>query len=305
MSGEHFSMDTIHHSRTEFHLGESASGTIDPTERSLNAELLTKLERDILSSRFDVTVPSDISLPCGCIDGRCPAKDDAFNALPNAAGGTLSLMVGELLTDKANIASTALTTEEALASLIGHLKTIGKADQIGGHTGPAHGPNADQVSGCGANDALYDIIGQIVDKKDTIEHVLMTLGIDASSFNTIVNHATEMRANPDYFVSGRKVADTLFAESPDGNCPQLIGAHNEVLIRLNNIPGTTIDRRALAGIYGDDFQIFNVDVWALQEAAQSLSATKVEAANKFAAMVTYQVATALQLCGPGMRVLVR
>jgi hypothetical protein len=306
MNGEKFSMDKVETIQHGFALGEAAVGTIDPSSRELDAAVSAQLEQDIRSDRFDVPVLDGVFLPCGCIDGRCPHDGEAFNPVPNAAGGTLSLLVGELLTNESNVASTASNSEEALASLITYLQSQNYGNQIGGHTAPSHGDET--ASGCGANDKLKEILGQIVEKPEVILGVLNMLQIPVdkeAAFPSMVTKAKSLLERPDYFLSGNAVAETLKSASPEGNCPELQGGHNEVIIRLNTVEGTTIDRRAIKEAYGDNYQIFNVDVWALKKAAETLSYTKEEAENKFAAMVAYQVATAHQLCGPSMRVIVR
>ena len=306
MNGEHFSMEveTLQHG---FALGEAATGTIDPSSRELDVNKVEQLENDLRAGRFDVPVVEGFFLPCGCIDGRCPHEGEAFNAVPNAAGGTLSLLVGELLTTESNIESTAATSQEALASLIAYLQSVGYGEQIGGHTGPAHGPNAELASGCGANDALAPILGQIVEKPDVILGVFEKLDIAVDkegAFPHMLEKAQALLDRDGYFNAGKEVANTLKTASPEGNCPDLQGGHNEILIRLNMTEGTTLDRRALKDAYGDDYQVFEVDVWALQKAAETLSFTPEEKDSKFMAMVAYQVGTALQLCGPSMRVVV-
>ena len=303
MTGEHFSMETIETTQRGFALGEAATGSIDPELRGLDNEILSHLEAEVLAGRFDVPVAEGMFLPCGCIDGRCPHADTAFNAVPNAAGGTLSLLVGEMLTNESNLAVTAETSEEALASLIQYLQTAGYGDQVGGHTGPTHGSEA--ASGCGANDQLGAILGQIAQKPAVMAATLKTLGVavdEAKAFPAMIDKASAYVARPEYFATGKQVGATLQSASPNGNCPELIGGHNEVMIRLNTTEGTTLDRRALQEAYGDDYQVFNVDVWSLKKAAETLSSSTEEADDKFAAMVMYQVATALQLCGPSMRV---
>lgn len=315
MNGEQFSMDKVETTQRGFALGEAATGTIDPGSRELDVNKVEQLESDVLEGRFDIPVLEGFFLPCGCIDGRCPHDDEAFNAVPNAAGGTLSLLVGELLTTESNLASAASNSEEALASLIAYLQTQGYGDQIGGHTGAIHlRENASDeeiakaklTSGCGANDALAPIFGQMVEKPEVMLGVLDKLGISMdkdTTFPAMLQKAETLLDRDGYFKAGKEVAGTLRAASPEGNCPELQGGHNEVFIRLNMAEGTTLDRRALKEAYGDDYQVFNVDVWALKKAADALSYTEEEAENKFAAMVMYQVATALQLCGPSMKVL--
>ncbi len=291
--------------RTQLTLGEAATGNIDPVQRSLDKEKLEQFEQDVLSDKFDIAVAEGVVLPCGCIDGRCPHKDEAFNAVPNAAGGTLTLLVGELLTDGKNVASTAENSEEALASLVEYLKTTQYADQVGGHTGPQHGNP--EASGCGANDKLRGIMSQVAEKSDVIAATLDKLGVPVSddAFADMVARARDLSENEDYFKPGKDVAETLQAEAPEGNCPALLGDHNELLIRINTVEGTTIDRRAIEAEYGEDFQVFNVDLWAVKNAAEAMSTTPEEAEDKFAAMVVYQLATALELCGPSMRAVVR
>lgn len=315
MNGEQFSMDKIETIQHGFALGEAATGTIDPGSRELDANKVEQLESDVLAGRFDVPVLEGFFLPCGCIDGRCPHDGEAFNPVPNAAGGTLSLLVGELLTTESNLASAATNSEEALASLIAYLQSQGYGDQIGGHTGEIHLRNnaseeeiakAKLISGCGANDALAPIFGQMIEKPEVMLGVLDKLGVGIdkeTAFPAMLDKAKILLDRDGYFKSGKEVAGTLRAAAPEGNCPELQGSHNEVFIRLNMTEGTTLDRRALKEAYGDDYQVFNVDVWALRKAADTLSYTEEEANSKFAAMVIYQVATALQLCGPTMRVL--
>lgn len=304
MSGERFSTDIIKTTRLQFELGTAASGTIDPAGRELEPDIVKSLENDIVTGYFDVPVTEGIILPCGCIDGRCPRPDDVFNAVPNAAGGTLSLLVGELLTDEVQLANSQ-TSAEALSSLIGRLQDRGYENQIGGHSGPAHG--SETASGCGANDQLPAILQQMTEKPDVFLSVLDKLNVPRGSeaeFTNLIVKAKQLVDDTSYFSTGKTIAELLDNVSVEGNCPALVGAHNELLIRLNTNEGTTLDRRAIQAAYGDDYQIFNVDVWSLKRASEVLSHSDDEARRKFAAMVMYQVATALQLCGPSMRVIV-
>lgn len=299
-------MDTVETLRHGLLLGEAATGTINPADRMLDRETLVHLEQSILAGQFDAPVVEGVFLPCGCIDGRCPRSEAAFQMVPNAAGGTLSLLVGELLTTETNVAVDAADSGQALTSLIAFLQKQGYGDQVGGHTGPNHG--SETASGCGANDQLPAILSQMVEKPAVMAGVLERLGVEVDTETALVGmiaKADMLVQHPHYFKSGKEIAATLASASPDGNCPDLVGAHNEILIRLNTVEGTTLNRRALKDAYGDDYQVFNVDVWALKTAAETLSYSEEEAENKFAAMVMYQVATALQLCGPSMKVVVR
>lgn len=297
-------MNSVEETLQGYSLGKTAVGTIDPGTRSLDTRMVEQLENDVLNGVFDVPVSKGVSLPCACIDGRLPLASENLNFVPNAAGGTLTLLMGELLTTSSNIATTANTSEKAMNSLLAFLQSQGLSDQIGGHSGTVNG--SAMTSGCGANDHLVSITKLITQKSEEILSILRDLNISIDKekvFYPISENAKQLLQKSGYFSTGAEIARTLEAASPDGNFPHLQGEHNEVFIRLNMTVGTTLDRHALTKAYDDDYQVFNVDVWAIENAAETLSYSADEKTKKFVAMIIYQVATAMQLCGPSMRII--
>jgi hypothetical protein len=73
---------------------------------------------------------------------------------------------------------------------------------------------------------------------------------------------------------------------------------------INKRQDTTLDRNALAAEFGSDYQAFNVDAWAFEEAARVTSLSDEEVKQKIAAMTFYNLATTLVLAGSKMRVVV-
>lgn len=72
-------------------------------------------------------------------------------------------------------------------------------------------------------------------------------------------------------------------------------------------PGTTLDRNTLAKKYGNTYQAFNVDAWAFEPTARAIvgdDASDETIQQVVLAMVYYNLATAITLCGPGMRMIV-
>lgn len=87
---------------------------------------------------------------------------------------------------------------------------------------------------------------------------------------------------------------------------ELQGAHNEVVAIVNMRPGTTLDRGKLVEKYGSDYQAFNVDAWAFETAARELYNDAIsddEVQDFVVAMTYYNIATAITLCGPNMRII--
>lgn len=230
-------------------------------------------------------------VPVICIDGR----PNGFNLLPNAAGGTETLFVADDLVNQ-RYATEDGTTVGGYKNVIDQV--ISKGGQVGGHDDQHHGLEG---SGCGANDKLPLIYDFLQRKGDTIRSVAGALGIDVSDklHDKIIANATERTI----FSNGAEMLTTLEAEE-DAVVERLTGEHKEVIAVINTQKGTTLDRRALAEEYGEDYEAFNVDVWAFEEAARMLSDDETEIAELVTAMVYYNLATTHVLTGNGLRIIV-
>lgn len=236
--------------------------------------------------------PAEATIPVVCKDGRF----GGFHMLPNAAGGSETLFVADDLTNK-------LYAGDDGTTLLGYKnvldRVVEQGFQVGGHDDEIH---EDGTSGCGANDRLPAIYDFITRKADTIRTMAGQLGIDVSDVlhaKIVGNAATRTE-----FSSGADMLAVLESHDDEVIVEHLEGQHQEVVAVINTKEGTTLDRRAISERYGDQYESFNVDVWAFMNAARLLSGNPEQQHELAVAMVYYNLATAHVLCAPNMRVIV-
>lgn len=273
-----------------FILLEGAEGAIQ-TKEIHDQDTVDELTQDVVEGVF--LVPTAKSIPCKCIDGR-----SCMNATegPNAAGGTETIFVAQDLT-RQSPAGPDETIVAGMQKLVQDLQSQNLP--VGGHSDDHHEDPND--SGCGDNDRLPKIYDMIVRKADLIkqyaEAILGTV-INDETHKLIIRNAA---ARTD-FSRGSEVLRVL--ESEGAQLETLEGSHNEVVAAINFRSGTTLDRTQVADKYGPSYQSFQVDAWSFQKAAEAISDTIDETQQRVVAMTYYNLATALVLCGPNMRVVV-
>ncbi len=276
--------DTI---ENNYPLLQHAEGTIEAGfEQQERLDEVTEL---LVTGEFH-TLVEDYGM-IKCIDGR----PGGYGLYPNTAGGTETLLVADDLTTK-RFADETGTTVNAYRNLIHYLEEAG--EMVGGH-GDNHAEGA--ASGCGANDKLEKIYAFMVRSADILRELAEKLGVvvDDITHDTIIANA----AARTQFSTGAELLSVLL-ENENAHHEELLDVHNEVVAVINTQPDTSLDRQALADHFGDDYQAFNVDVWAFSGAAASIAELPEEISAKVVAMVYYNLATAHVLCGKGMRVVV-
>lgn len=279
-------------------LGRAATGTLGPEGRNIEAEVLANFYERLATDEFYVPVPTvhgrDVTIPCGCVDGRCGA-----HLVPNAAGGTETIVIADALTTERQRAE-GQTVAEHIAAYADFLIQSGLS--VGGHGDDGeHGPE-----GCGANKKLALILEKIVASKSEIAAHMLALGVTASDVlvDALADKAARLLDEGYAVTAGRPVYDALKDRSPE-TVATLRGQHGEVAVVINTKAGTTLDREALTAEFGGEIQAFNVDVWALKNAAELNSFSPEETDAKFAAMVMYNLATAMVLANSSLRIVVR
>ena len=275
----------------DFMLLSDATGTIQANDYQM--ERLDEFTNRVASGEFHVAVDGDV--PSKCIDGRsCPRATNG----PNAAGGTESVFVADDLTTK-HMAADDGSVRGGMENVIHTLQGLGHA--VGGHSDNRH---TDPLqSGCGANDKLPTIYEMITAKpaaiKGIAEAILGPNSVDQATEQLILKNAAQ-RGD---FAFGHDIV-ALLQDVDNAKLEELQGSHNEVVAVINLRPNTTLDRRALIDEFGVDYQAFNVDAWSFHAAAKATSLTVEEIQQKVVAMTYYNIATALVLCGPQMRVVI-
>jgi hypothetical protein len=279
-----------------FKIGE---GNIDPEQRILDGEIdqnvLAEAAERLKNGEFYAKIDPK-SIPTKCVDGR--SRLDGLQELgANSAGGTLSVVMADALTTNRFRDSHEKAPEHA-RRVYRHLGE--KGYKIGGHDADHAGEDG---CGCGAEDALDaaseakpSIIRYMARRGDDIREFLSgyDVEIDDATHRLLVNNATRLYQEG-YATNGKELRSAMIAEAGESSVETLTGKHLEGILSINTKAGTTFDRQAFAAAFDGKIEAFNVDIWALQNAAQVTSVNDKEASQKFAAMLYYNVATAAVL----------
>ncbi len=242
-------------------------------------------------------------VPHKCVDGR--GRLDGVDSLgPDAAGGTMSLVIGDALTSgkfwqQGDTASTHAT--RVLQSWRARGARVGGHDADGAHGG----------CGCGACDKLEQTLAYIAGRGDELRAAIAALRVvvdDAT--HEEVKHAAQKLVASHYAGGGPAIIAAM--RSVDPTCVEtLTGEHNEVAVVINTKTGMTIDRakvRSLSDkiVPNAQLQTFNVDAWALHDSAEIMydhDEQKVQAL--YYATLCYNVAVAAVLSDASLRIIVR
>ena len=108
------------------------------------------------------------------------------------------------------------------------------------------------------------------------------------------------------------MVDTRLAENtePTGAHTDILqGSHHEAVVVMNQRAGTTLDRQALAREFDrtpdEHHQAFNIDTWAFAPSAEALyPGDPIAQQHATTAMLYYNLAAIMALCGPRMTVTV-
>jgi hypothetical protein len=254
-----------------------------------------------------------------CVDGR-PDEAGEFDIDPSAAGGTTSAVIGDALGPQAHRFGGANAATHAL-EIFTALDEAGYS--IGGHD-DNHAALPD-ASGCGAEDRLYEILDFIRQNGSTkIKPFLERIGVQVASSNvkeikdidTFITDRADALIKQKYVVPGGELRAAMVRVAGEKSIRRLANKHLEVALAINTEAGTTLDRNLLADRFAaqlalndsdadpKQFQVFNVDVWALRNMADALAASPEQADLMFFGMLYYNVATAAVLADSSVPVLV-
>jgi hypothetical protein len=290
-------------------------GAIDPDTRIANGEINDEAIEALAGALLGDELYTKIKpgqVPSQCVDGR-----GISSVGPNAAGGTTAVVIADALThNKFRLAGEKVTDH---AKRVFEFLYEDKNQKIGGHDDiHANGPNC----GCGAQDKLDDldvtkpsILRYISRRGDDIRSVLTSLketrsgeplNIEVSDemHAMIVHNCLKLQAEA-YATNGNDIRSVYIAVSGPGSVVTVTGDHKEAILVINTRPDETLDRKKVNEVYGDEIQVFEVDVTSLQSGAELLTNNVEEAHDEFIGALYYNVATAAVLAGASLRVIVR
>lgn len=261
-------------------LGDAGEGKYEAIESQ--QDRLEELTNRIGSGEYHCEIEERV--PCRCVDDRCFSGGVL---MPNAAGGSKTMMVADDLTTKGFELGGVSTTSGQYEEMLKFLTE--KGTPIGVHID------------CGANNKLQMVYDYIARNEQKLRSTAVLLGyeIKDSDHGLIVSNATKRTD----FSEGDEII--IKTKEANGRVDEPIGDHEPVLIAINRREATTLDREAVRDEFGDHYKAFNVDEWSFDEAARLISSNDSdEIRQKRTAMLYYNLATAGVLCGPNMRIVI-
>jgi hypothetical protein len=248
-------------------------------------------------------VPAVQNIIGACMDGR---PGSTAEAVPNGAGGGLLYLVTDRL-----VYGDSDSIDEANTRVLGQIGQIPATVHVH-RDDHAHGEDA----GCAAADkvgAIFTIIAQYGEQLRSLATEL-GLGSDSSdeAHQQIIRHATDesklVMASGNDLVAMVDAQLAKSAEPTGAHTDMLQGSHHEAAVVMNQRTGTTLDRHALAREFdraSEHHQAFNIDTWAFAPSAKALYPDNPTAQQQATtAMLYYNLAAIMALCGPRMTVTV-
>lgn len=286
-------------------LGEAAKGAIGPEERIARNEL-SEVEVQDFAEHLQT--------------------DEFYTEVgelgPNAAGGTFSLVVADALTTQRFLQPNQ-TADQHAKTVYGWLMQYADTPENyliiprqcidGRPLTPGYAPSKQLIGGhdstkskddCGAQKRLPEILAYISNNGDVLRNVTESEGVTVDDeTHALIVASSQARLDEGYCSSGLALRNSFTEVAGEACIAHLLGEHTEVAARKNRNPNITLDRDALQHEYGTAMEAFNIDAGVFLAAANVLSNTPREAAQKAIAMEYYNTATALVLAHKSMRYL--
>lgn len=274
---------------------EYGLGKLDTPEWSRAAEFVQRLGEYYL--------PAVQNIIGACMDGR---PGSTAEAVPNGAGGGLLYLVADRL-----VRGDSDPIDEANARVLGQIGQIPATVHVhrDHHT---HGEDA----GCAAADKVGAIFTIIAQHGEQLRSLATELGlggdISDEAHQQIIRHAADesklVMASGNDLVAMVDAQLAKSAEPTGAHTDILRGNHHEAAVVMNQRTGTTLDRQALAREFDrahEHHQAFNIDTWAFAPSAEALYPDDPTAQQQATtAMLYYNLAAIMALCGPRMTVTV-
>lgn len=288
--------DCYEQSVVSYQLGnEYGLGKLDTPEWSRAAEFVQRLGEYYL--------PATQNIIGACMDGR---PGGTAEAVPNGAGGGLLYLVTDRL-----VRGNSDGIDEANARVLGRIGQIPATVHVH-RDDHAHGEQA----GCAAADKVGAIFTIIAQHGEQLRSLATELGFGSDSSDEthqqIIRHAADesklVMASGNDLVAMVDAQLAKSAEPTGAHTDILRGNHHEAAVVMNQRTGTTLDRQALAREFdraSAHHQAFNIDTWAFAPSAEALYPGDPTAQQQAAvAMLYYNLAAIMALCGPRMTVTV-
>jgi hypothetical protein len=204
-----------------------------------------------------------------CIDGRHDPEIDDKHLGPQVPGGA----PGAALAYRLGVDKDDLTRGTFLAdaeTMISNYLRLGFAP--GGHR-DEHSKDQPTV-GCGAIDGMDKILATMTDPKLVDDHkrvikLLMGDNFDRDVYLRIMGAAVMVNGRSEDYFKGREEIIDILEKRDKKSVTTLKGDHQECLVVVNMVPGTTLSSNSFSNAFGG-IQAFGYDVWRSMEIAQKI-----------------------------------
>ena len=274
---------------------EYGLGDLNTPEWSRAAEFVQRLGEYYMPAVQDIIG--------ACMDGR---PGSTAEAVPNGAGGGLLYLVADRL-----VRGDSDPIDEANTRVLGQIGQIPATVHVH-RDDHAHGEQA----GCAAADKVGAIFTIIAQRGEQLRSLATELGLGSDisdeAHQQIIRHAADesklVMASGNDLVAMVDAQLAKSAEPTGAHTDMLQGSHYEAVVVMNQRAGTTLDRQALAQEFDrahEHRQAFNIDTWAFAPSAEALYPGDPTAQqHATTAMLYYNLAAIMALCGPRMTVTV-
>jgi hypothetical protein len=261
---------------------------------------------DVMSSLNSYYVAAQQGAKTRCIDGRHDPQFDEANLGAQVPGGAPGAALAYRLgVDKDDLTRGTFYNDAEV--MIDSYLRLGLSP--GGHRDDS---SAGEVVGCGAIDGMDAILANLTDPDLVEDHKRLVKALMSSDFNRddylrVLGAGLVLRSRSHGYFAGRgQILDLLEKKAPN-SVSVLEGHHQEALVIVNFVPGTTLSSNRFANEHGG-VQAFGYDLWRSKQLARSLFPLPSQDVdrNRFVmARVMITIATLMTLTDGSQRILVR
>jgi len=262
--------------------------------------------RELIVSLDGYYVPVGATAPTRCIDGRHdPALDESALGPQVPGGAPGSALAYRLGVDKDDLTrGTFLSDAEMMVDSYlrlgltpgGHRDDIGAGDQVG----------------CGAIDGLHDVLNSMIDPHLVEDHKRLARVIMDDAFNRdhylrVLGAGLVLRSRSAAYFHGRGEIIALLERKAPASVSMLEGSHQEALVVVNLVPGTTMSSNRFAQDH-DGAQAFGYDLWRSRQIADllfPLPSQQLDRERFIHARVMLTIATLMALTDGSLPLLLR
>lgn len=266
-----------------------------------------KLINDAVTRINDFYVPVSVGAKTRCIDGRYDPELDERNLGPQVPGGVPGAALAYRLgVDKDDLTRGTFFVDAE--DMIRRFLRLGFP--LGGHRD--EGSHGKAAVGCGAIDGMDKILHtmiepDLVDDHKRVVKSLLGSDFDRDAYLRVMGAAVIVNGRPeDYFRNRESVIDLLEKISKK-SVSTLKGEHQECIVVVNFVPGTTLSSNRFAKEFGG-IQAFGYDLWRSIQMAKRILPRPDQAVDRqrfVMARVMCTVATLMALTDGSQRLVLR